>query len=289
LTVTDLQASRRYYLEREAQPLMERVFPCGFRGVTANLGLKLTNDDFLTVVSAVRAHSAAIFTRSRFAGPSVTLSRASALARSCRGVVVVAGNANVATGHLGAEHATEVRQRVAKFAGVRASELMICSTGIIGRPYPMPIIGSRLNELRWPCRGLELEAAASAMMTGDAHPKSIHVRCGDATLVGIAKGGGITEHDKATTLVFFFSDADLPPDELERVFQEVMGRTFAALGAETYSAASDTAAIFANGLAGPVKIAEFERALHDAALYLASRIASENQQASARFVHDAMT
>ncbi|MFI9274562.1 hypothetical protein ACIGXM_28210 [Kitasatospora sp. NPDC052896] len=53
--------------------------PKGFRSRTANLGLKEGGaDDFALVVSEVPAVSAAVFTRSRWAGPSVRLSRASA-------------------------------------------------------------------------------------------------------------------------------------------------------------------------------------------------------------------
>jgi glutamate N-acetyltransferase/amino-acid N-acetyltransferase len=263
--------------------MMKKALPHGFRGVTANLGIKPIDDDFVTVVSAVPARSAVIFTRSRFAGPCVALSRASALARSSRGVAVLAGNANVATGCLGAQHAAEVRTRVAKFASVPARDLIICSTGAIGRPYPMDAIRRGLDRLSGPFNRLDVEAAASAMMTGDTQPKSVHVRCGNATLVGIAKGGGVTEHDRATILVFFFTDADLPADDLERVFQGVMGRTFSALGVEADTATSDTVALFANGLAGQVKMTEFERVLQAAALELARQIASEDERASMRF------
>ena len=116
---------------------MDDASPRGFAGITGNIGLKKTDDDFMAVISKVPTRSVAIFTRSRFAGPSVILSRASASARCARGVIVLSGNANVATGPAGAEHATEVRRRVAKLAGVRAADLMIGSTGTIGQPYPM--------------------------------------------------------------------------------------------------------------------------------------------------------
>jgi len=261
---------------------MDDVSPRGFVGITGNLGLKGAGDDFVTVVSKVPARSAAIFTRSRFAGPSVVLSRASASARCSRGIVVLSGNANVATGPLGSEHATEVRARVAKLAGVRASDLMISSTGTIGRPYPMDVIRRGLDQMSRPLPRPDFEAAAAAMMTTDTRRKSIRLRCGDAAVVGIAKGGGRVEHDRATLLAFFFTDADLPVDELDPIFGRVMRETFNALNLETDVATSDTAAIFANGLAGPVRPADFELVLYDAALHLARQITSENEGATKR-------
>lgn len=62
------------------------------------MGLKDVADDFAVVVSAVPAASAAVFTKSRFAGPSVLLSRADAARQDARGMVVISRNANVATG-----------------------------------------------------------------------------------------------------------------------------------------------------------------------------------------------
>ena len=261
---------------------MDDVSPRGFAGITASLGLKEDDDDFMAVVSKVPTRSAAILTRSRFAGPSVVLSRASASGRCSRGIVVLSGNANVATGPVGAEHATEVRTRVAKLAGVRAADLMISSTGIIGRPYPMDLIRRGLDNMPRPFPRPDFEAAAAAMMTTEMRRKSIRLRCGDAAVVGIAKGGGRVEHDRATLLAFFFTDADLPLDELDPIFGRVMSETFNALHFETDTATSDTAALFANGLAGPVRPADFELVLYDAALHLARQIASENEGATKR-------
>ena len=259
-------------------PTMPKESPRGFRGTTAKLGFKELEDDFFTIVSAVPARSAAVFTRSRFAGPSVTLSRASA--HRSRGIAVIAGNANVATGRLGMEHAAEMRARVAGLVGVSAGELMIGSTGVIGRPYPMDVIQRGLDGLTPSLGSADFEAAAAAMMTGDRRPKSIHTRCGEATLTGIAKGGGIVEHDRSTLMAFFFSDADLSTQELDEIFRLVMGRAFNASSIESDTATSDTAAIFVNGVAGRVKAADFERALNDAAIHLAQEVAAENDDAA---------
>nr|WP_035806039.1 bifunctional glutamate N-acetyltransferase/amino-acid acetyltransferase ArgJ [Kitasatospora mediocidica] len=259
---------------------METVAPQGFRSVTRNMGLKDVDDDFAVVVSEAPARSAAVFTRSRFAGPSVVLSREAASLQRARGMVVLSRNANVATGRAGAEHAAEVRRTVAEIVGIDPEELVIGSTGMIGRPYPMEHIRAGLSELAWPFPEADCAAAAAAIMTTDTRPKHLTVRCGDAALTGIAKGVGMIEPNMATLLTFFFTDADIPADALDALFRRVMDRTFNALSIDTDTSTSDTAAIFANGLAGPVDLDAFEQALHTCALHLVRAIASDGEGAS---------
>lgn len=259
---------------------MQLPTPRCFRGVTMNMGLKDIDDDFAAVVSEVPARSSAVFTRSRFAGPSVVLSRGEAHLQRFRGMVVLSRNANVATGRSGAENAAEVRRRVAETVGIPPEELVIGSTGVIGRPYPMEGIRAGLAALSWPFPEADYGAAARAIMTTDTRPKHTTATCGDAVLTGIAKGVGMIEPDMATLLTFFFTDADIPADQLDRLFRRVMDRTFNALSIDTDTSTSDTAAVFANGLAGPVDLEEFEQALHRVALNLVRDIASDGEGAT---------
>ncbi|WP_236703949.1 bifunctional glutamate N-acetyltransferase/amino-acid acetyltransferase ArgJ [Lentzea aerocolonigenes] len=258
--------------------LTAHTAPRGFRGTTANLGLKDGDDDFMVVVSEVPATSAAVYTRSRFAGPSVLLSRQSSA--DCRGVVVLSRNANVATGQIGMDNAVEVRRRAAELAGVPEQQLLIASTGVIGRPYPMDTIRSGLNAVATPLPPADFAAAARAIMTTDTRSKTVCLRAGDATVVGIAKGVGMIEPNMATLLTFFFTDAQVDAHDLDAVFRRVVDRTFNALSIDTDTSTSDTAAVFANGLAGTVDLAEFESVLHQAALALVRDIASDGEGAS---------
>ncbi|MYV47377.1 bifunctional glutamate N-acetyltransferase/amino-acid acetyltransferase ArgJ [Streptomyces sp. SID2888] len=255
--------------------------PQGFVVHTAPVGLADDGrDDFTVLASTVPAVVSAVFTRSRFAGPSVLLSREAAADGRARGVVVLARNANVATGAEGEAHAREVRDAVARVVGVAGDELLIASTGVIGRQYPMRGIREHLATLSWPFPEGGFGQAARAMMTTDTRPKEVRVSVGGATLVGVAKGVGMMEPDMATLLTFFATDARLDPAEQDRLFRRVMDRTFNAVSIDTDTSTSDTAALFANGLAGDVEPAEFEQALHTAALALVKDIASDGEGAS---------
>jgi len=236
-------------------------------------------DDFAVLVSDVPAVVSGMFTRSRFAGPSVVLSRTACEDNRARGVVVLSRNANVANGTAGAQNATAVRDGVAKALGVPADEMLIASTGVIGVPYPMDSVRDAVERLEYPT-GTDFLAAANAIMTTDTRPKAISVSCGDATIVGIAKGVGMLEPNMATMLAFFCTDAAISAPVLDRVFRAVVARTFNAVSVDTDTSTSDTAAIFANGLAGPVDLMRFEHALYDAALHLVKQIASDGEGAS---------
>lgn len=236
-------------------------------------------DDFAVLVSDTPAVVAGMFTQSRFVGPSVVLSRAACEDGRARGVVVLSRNANVATGSAGMRNAAEVRDGVAKALGVPQEEMLIASTGVIGVPYPMDDIRTAVDALAYPT-GTDFTAAATAIMTTDTRPKVISLRCGDATVVGIAKGVGMIEPNMATMLTFFCTDADVSGPDLDRVFRSVVARTFNAVSVDTDTSTSDSAAIFANGQAGPVDLAEFERVLHEAALHLVKEIASDGEGAS---------
>lgn len=255
-------------------------WPRGFRIHTGHAGLQDDGrDDLAILISEGPATSAAVFTRSRFEGPSVTLSRAAARGRNARGVVVLARNANVATGAGGAADAAEVQERVASVIGVPAEELLIASTGVIGVRYPMPAVRKHLDRLQWPFEESSFMAAAQAIMTTDTHAKLHSARVGEARIVGIAKGVGMIEPDMATMLAFVCTDAAMDPEQLDTTFRRVVDRTFNSVSIDTDTSTSDTAAIFANGLAGPVDAEAFEAALFEVCLALVRDIASDGEGA----------
>ncbi|HTF45810.1 MAG TPA: bifunctional glutamate N-acetyltransferase/amino-acid acetyltransferase ArgJ [Pseudonocardia sp.] len=259
---------------------MPSAGPLGFLGWTTALGIKDDSPDFTAVISTVPAAVSAVFTRSRFAGPSVLLSRDAAAKGTARGVVVISRNANVATGEQGLANAREVRELVAGRAGVPADELLIASTGVIGRQYPMDRVRAGLADLPQPLPDADLAASAAAIMTTDTVVKHVRLRCGEATVTGIAKGVGMIEPNMATLLTFFFTDAELDQPTLDRIFRRVVDRTFNALSIDTDTSTSDSAAVFANGLAGPVDESQFEEVLYQVALALVRAIAADGEGAS---------
>jgi len=262
--------------------------PQGFRAHTASIGIKDDTPDFTVVAADHPCSASAVFTRSRFAGPSVTLSRAHAADGRLQAVVVVSKNANVATGPEGDADALELVEGVARALGCAPGDILLASTGVIGRRYPMDRVRRHLASLPAP-DGDDATAVAEAIMTTDTHPKTARATLPttdgrQASVVGIAKGVGMIEPDMATMLAFVLTDADVPAADLDQVFRAVVDRTFNALSVDTDTSTSDTAAVLASGAAGPVELGRFEEALEEVCLQLTRQLAADGEGAETLIV-----
>src|SRR5262245_20487812 len=225
------------------QPTVE--LPAGFSCHVANIGIKDDTADFVVLAADAPCPAAAVFTRSRFAGPSVTLSRRHVADGRLQAFAVVSKNANVANGPVGDADAAALAAGVAGAMGADPTDVLIASTGVIGRPYPMERIRSHLSALTWPFAGRDAVGAARALMTTDTVAKVAAAGAGpdDARVVGIAKGVGMIEPDMATLITLFVTDAEVDAVTLDEIFRRVIDRTFNALSIDTDTSTSDTAAI----------------------------------------------
>ncbi len=255
--------------------------PTGFSAHVANIGIKDATTDFLVVASASTANAAAVFTRSRFAGPSVLLSRTHVADHRLRAALVVSKNANVATGPQGAANAAELAAGVGRALRCDPQDVLVTSTGVIGRQYPMERIRTHLGTLAGgPYPVTDALTAATAMMTTDTVPKFAEATVGQARIVGLAKGVGMIEPDMATMISLIFTDAEVPADELDARFRVAVERSFNSLSVDTDTSTSDTAAILANGLAGPVDLDEFSAALESVCRSLTRQLARDGEGAT---------
>lgn len=251
--------------------------PNGFRCYVANIGIKDTTDDFTVVASDRPCTSAGMYTKSSFAGPSVAVSRGAS--DHARATVVISKNANVATGAQGLDDANEVVDGVAAALGVGRDEVLIASTGVIGRRYPMDRVRAGLATIPPSLPNDDAGAVARGIMTTDTMPKIATAAAGAARIVGVAKGVGMIEPDMATMIAMLFTDAQVDSVTLERTFRAVVERTFNCVSVDTDTSTSDTAVILANGAAGRVDDAEFEAALHSVAESLTKQIARDGEGA----------
>ncbi|MFJ2274238.1 bifunctional glutamate N-acetyltransferase/amino-acid acetyltransferase ArgJ [Streptomyces sp. NPDC087866] len=259
------------------------TWPTGFLAYTGHGGLREEGDDISIVASDRPAVSAAVFTQSLFAGPAVVLSRRHAAGRSLSAVTTLAQNANVATGRQGEENAAEIVRRVAGILGVPEGDVLIGSTGVIGRPLPMTTILPHFD--RTAERGIAAFTAgprdvARAMMTTDTRPKTAVRTVGRARIVGVAKGVGMLEPNMATMLAYVFTDAELAPADLDAALRGAVDRTFNCLSVDTDTSTSDTVAVIANGAAGAVDPVLFAEALADLCLELTLQLASDGEGAT---------
>ncbi len=257
------------------------LLPKGFCAHVTNIGIKDTSDDFTLVVSDTVCAAAGVFTQSRFAGPSVTVSRRHLTNNSARAIVVISKNANVANGPQGLADANEVVAGVAAAIGCAPTDVLIASTGVIGRPYPMDRIRAGLTGI--PAAPTETDAVrvAQGIMTTDTVHKVAEATIAGSTarIVGVAKGVGMIEPNMATLITLMFTDAHIDETTLDAVFRRVIDKTFNCVSVDTDTSTSDTAVILASGAAGAVDVGAFEDALHEVALSLTKQVARDGEGA----------
>jgi glutamate N-acetyltransferase/amino-acid N-acetyltransferase len=257
------------------------ALPSGFHSYVTNVGVKDSSQDFTVVASDRPSAASGVFTQSRFAGPSVVISRSHVADLAAQAVVVISKNANVATGAEGTRNAEEITRSVAARLGLDEQDVLIASTGVIGRQYPIENIRAGIAGLPSPLPDNDAEEVARGIMTTDTVHKiaSATVAGSSARIVGVAKGVGMIEPNMATLIAMVFTDAAIEPQLLDSTFRSVINRTLNCVSVDTDTSTSDTAIILANGAAGSVDIAAFETALHEVLLHLTKSIARDGEGA----------
>ena len=255
--------------------------PLGFHSHVANIGIKDSTDDFTLVVADTTCAAAGVFTQSRFAGPSVIVSREHIANLCARAVVVISKNANVATGSEGMSNAREVVAGVATALACDPTDVLIASTGVIGRQYPMAQVRNGLSAIPKEFTSTSAEAVANGIMTTDTVHKVAEatIKGSSARVVGVAKGVGMIEPNMATLITMIFTDALIAPTDLDQVFRKVIDHTFNCVSVDTDTSTSDTAIVLASGAAGAVDAVAFEAALHEVALSLTKQVARDGEGA----------
>jgi glutamate N-acetyltransferase / amino-acid N-acetyltransferase len=253
--------------------------PRGFVTYAGNAGVKDDSLDLSIVASNIACVADGVFTKSLFAGPSVVLSRRNLQSGAPRAIVTVSKNANVATGPQGERDAAALAELVAAVIGSEPGDVLVGSTGVIGRRYPMERLRSHLRGLKMP-KSADFGSVARAIMTTDTVPKLASARAGQATVLGIAKGSGMIEPDMATLLGYLVTDAAVPKEAMVEVFRRTVDATFNSLSIDTDTSTSDSVLLLSNGAAGHVGVADFERALNAVCRSLTLQLAADAEGAT---------
>ena len=94
-------------------------------------------------------------------------------------------------------------------------QVLVSSTGVIGRYLPMDAIKSGIAEA---CGHMSPDAgaaAARAIMTTDTQPKTakaeLHIAGADVRIGGMSKGSGMIHPNMATLLAYVTTDAAVEP------------------------------------------------------------------------------
>jgi len=259
----------------------------GFVAAGVACGVKPAGAPDLALVATATGRpvsAAAVFTTNKATAAPVLVSREHLVGTGGRAAAVVlnSGNANAATGASGRVDAERMCALVADGLGCARAEVLVCSTGLIGIPLPMPAVERGIPALlaarTHHDRGAQ--AAARAILTTDTRAKQVVRKAGGATIGGMAKGAAMLAPHMATMLAVLTTDAALAPDELAADLAASMTGSFHALTVDGCMSTNDTVIVLASGEAGRPERAAFATALADACAQLATQMAADAEGAT---------
>jgi glutamate N-acetyltransferase / amino-acid N-acetyltransferase len=249
-----------------------------FAGVHAGLRPDPNRLDLALVISDRPAAAAGVFTRNRVRAAPVRVCQERLPRGDARGVVICSGNANACTGPKGLEDARRMTALTAQLVGCREEQILVCSTGVIGRHLPMDKIeaGIPLAAAHLAADPSSARNVAHAILTTDTRIKtasrSLTSPGGDVHLTGLAKGAAMIGPNMATMLAFCFTDASVAPDDLAEAARRAADRSFHCISVEGHTSTNDTLLLFANGAGHALRGADLDHFV-DAATELCADLA----------------
>ena len=233
----------------------------GFSATGEHMGIRRnrTRRDVALIVSEVPASAACVYTQNLVKGAPILVTQKHVENGIAQAVICNSGNANTCNAN-GVEIAEGMCALVEKYIGVKAEDVIVASTGVIGQPMTLEPFRKNFGKLAdsledTPAGGTR---AAEAIMTTDTVSKEGAVRfplggkmC---KLGGISKGSGMIAPNMATMLCFLTTDAAISSVALKRALTTVTADTFNMLSVDGDTSTNDMVSILANGMAGNAPI-----------------------------------
>lgn len=258
----------------------------GFSATGVASGLKANgNLDLALVVNQGPLQLAsAVFTSNRCQANPIIWSKQVLADGLVAAMVINSGGANCYTGPVGFQTTHATAEHAAKLLQLSSSDVVICSTGIIGEQLNRPALLAGLDIAVPQLAATELSglAAARAIMTTDSRPKfSTFTHVDGWTIGGMAKGAGMLAPGLATMLVVLTTDAIVNRDELDRALQVGVAVSFNRLDSDGCMSTNDQVTLLCSGASGVVPSANsFETLLTKLCVDLAKQLMSDAEGAS---------
>lgn len=270
---------------------------CAARGFTANglncgLNPDKNKNDLCLVYSETECNAAAVYTKNKVKGAPilVTKKHLEKTGGKARAVIANSKNANTCNAD-GVKKAERMAELAASALNIRAEDVIVASTGVIGQRLPIEPFETHMEEL---AAGLSADGngkAANAIMTTDTVPKEVAVefKIGSSVchLGGMAKGSGMIHPNMATTLNFITGDVAVSAEILQKALSEIVKITYNCLSIDGDTSTNDMVSVMTNGLAGNEEITTenadyevFRQALYIVMVNMTKMLASDGEGAS---------
>ena len=263
----------------------------GFKanGIHCGIRKNKTKRDIALIVSEKTANAAAVYTTNLVKGAPLLVTKEHLADGKAKAVICNSGNANTCNAD-GIEKAEAMSEIAANALGIKADDVVVASTGVIGLPLDVAPIADGIGEL---ISGLgdHSDLAAEGIMTTDTKKKEVAVSfmIGDreCRIGGIAKGSGMIHPNMATMLVFITTDCAISSEMLSEALSTDIQSTFNMVSVDGDTSTNDMVVVLANGEAGNSEITEknadfavFMQALNTVTVHLCKSIAGDGEGAT---------
>lgn len=270
----------------------------GYEAASHAAGIKYKGrTDMALVYSETPCKSAAVYTSNVVkAAPVLWDKKITESDTPVHAIVVNSGIANACTGKEGMEICEKTGQAIASVSGLNPENVLVGSTGVIGRQINAETIMAGAKALmEKKAFGTEAGTLASkAIMTTDTINKEIAVKLtlgGKEVVIGaMTKGSGMIHPNMCTMLGYITSDVAMSKALLQEALSDVVQDTFNMITVDGDTSTNDTLILLANGLAENTEITEknadyeaFREALYYVCESLAKKMAGDGEGATALF------
>jgi glutamate N-acetyltransferase/amino-acid N-acetyltransferase len=265
----------------------------GFVASGVHVGIRKNREkkDLALIWSEVPCTAAAVYTTNRVKGQPLIVTQEHLKDGRAQAIIVNSGNANTCTGDEGVKAARRMTELVAQHMPVKAEDVVVASTGVIGQPLDVSVIESGMPELvKSLSKGGSIDAR-EAIMTTDTMKKEIAVveDIGGVpvTIGAIAKGSGMIHPNMATMLCFITTDCAISSEMLDKALKDVVRVSFNRVSVDGDTSTNDMVCVLANGKAGNAFIdkdgldySEFRDSLEFVCVEIAKMIARDGEGAT---------
>ena len=271
--------------------------PKGFSAMGIAAGIKKDRKDMAMIYSEAKCHAAGTFTTNIVKAAPVKWDQAIVYGnKAAHAVVVNSGVANACTGEEGLGYCKRTAQKAAALFGIGENEVLVASTGVIGKQIPIEKIEAGIETMKPMLADTDVAGtlAAEAIMTTDTVKKEVAVtfEAGGktVTLGGMCKGSGMIHPNMCTMLSFVMTDANISQELLQKALSVSVTDTYNMVSVDGDTSTNDTCLLLANGLAGNPEITQededyknFCEALDYINTCLAKKMAADGEGATALF------
>ena len=237
-----------------------------------------------------KCNTVAAYTQNKVKGAPIIVTKNNLKDGIAQAIIVNSKNANTCNAN-GEEIAKKMCEMTAKSLGIKAGNVIVASTGVIGQPLNIEPIKRKMNELVLGLSDEKSAECATAIMTTDTFKKEIAVEFeleGKVCHIGgMAKGSGMIHPNMATTLNFITTDVAISSKMLQTALDKIVKITFNCLSVDGDTSTNDMVSLMASGLAKNTEIdcenedyKTFEKALYIIMMNLTKMLAKDGEGAT---------